>query len=168
MLVKIVSLELNFNFLLLHSHNYSTMTKSLYTKLNAFLFLSVFAITISSCAKRVNFITSDIVPAAEGYIKIDRDDNQNYTVNVSIKRLAEPSRLQPPKETYVVWMETKSNGVKNLGRLNSSSGFFSSDLEGLLRAVTPFKPERVFVTAGDKSNIQYPGSQVVLTTKVFK
>ncbi|MFD0795420.1 hypothetical protein ACFQZX_17490 [Mucilaginibacter litoreus] len=120
-----------------------------------------------SCSKRVNFITSGVVPAAEGHIKISKDDNQNYTVDVMVKRLAEPSRLQPPKEVYVVWMETKSNGLKNLGRLNSSSGFFSSGLEGLLHAVTPFKPERVFVTAEDKSNIPYPGSQVVLTTKVF-
>ncbi|QJD98314.1 hypothetical protein HH214_05800 [Mucilaginibacter robiniae] len=108
-----------------------------------------------------------MVPAAQGYIKISEDDNHNYTVDVNIKRLAEPSRLNPPKETYVVWMETKRNGTKNLGRLNSSSGFFSSSLQALLHAVTPFKPERVFVTAENQSNIQTPGSQVVLTTKEF-
>ncbi|QJD98335.1 hypothetical protein HH214_07580 [Mucilaginibacter robiniae] len=113
-------------------------------------------------------MTSGVVPAAEGYIKISKDENQNYAIDVNVKRLAEPSRLKPPKELYLVWMESKSNGVKNLGRLNSSSGFFSSDLKGLLHAVTPFKPERVFVTAEDQANIPYPGAQVVLTTKEFK
>jgi len=125
-------------------------------------------LSLSSCSKKVNFITSQVVPAAEGYVKISKDDNKNFTLDVEVKRLAEPSRLKPSKELYLVWMETKSNGVKNLGRLNSSSGFFSSGLKGLLHAVSPFKPERVFITAEDQANIPYPGAQLVLTTKTFK
>lgn len=125
-------------------------------------------VSITSCFRIVNFTTSGVVPAAEGYIKIARDDNRNYTIDVHVKRLAEPSRLKPPKQFYLVWMESKSNGIKNLGRLDSSTGLFSSHLRALLHAVTPFKPERVFVTAEDQPNITYPGTQVVLSTKTFK
>lgn len=145
------------------------MHSSITCPFRVFIMVVIFAVTclITSCSKKVAFITSRVVPAAQGYIKISRDDNQNYTVDVNVKRLAEPSRLRPPRQLYLVWMETKSNGIRNLGRLNSSSGFFSSDLKGLLHAVTPFKPKKVFVTAEDQSNIPYPGTQVVLTTKEF-
>lgn len=134
------------------------------------ILLSTLAFTVfilASCSKKVSFITSGVVPAAQGYIKIANDENRNYTIDVDVRRLADPKRLNPPKSVYVVWMETKKNGIKNLGRLNSNSGFFSSELRGLLHTITPFKPERVFVTAEDRSNLPTPGSQVVLTTKEF-
>ncbi|EOR93345.1 hypothetical protein ADIARSV_3424 [Arcticibacter svalbardensis MN12-7] len=108
-----------------------------------------------------------MVPAAQGYVKISRDDNKNYAIQIEIKNLAESTRLHPPKAAYVVWMETTDNGTKNLGNLKSSSGFFTSGLTGTLEAVTPFKPKRVFITAEDRSNINYPGTQAVLSTKTF-
>jgi len=128
------------------------------------LFLSF---SLSSCAKKVRFITSQVVPAARGYAKISRDDNKNYAIDVEIENLAEPKRLQPAKSAYVVWVETADNGIKNLGQLKSSSGFFTSGLTGTLESVTPFKPKRVFITAEDRTNIDYPGSQAVLGTKTF-
>ncbi|WP_069658472.1 hypothetical protein [Arcticibacter eurypsychrophilus] len=132
--------------------------------LTAFLLLSF---SLSSCSKKVRFITSQVVPAAQGYTKISRDDNKNYAIEIEIENLAESTRLQPPKAVYVVWLETANNGTKNLGQLKSSSGFFTSGLTGTLEAVTPFKPKRVFITAEDRSNLDYPGSQAVLSTKTF-
>jgi hypothetical protein len=146
------------------------MKKSTYKKSNLTLLLTAFllvSISLSSCSKKVRFNTSQVVPAARGYAKISRDDNKNYAIEVEIENLAESTRLQPPKAVYVVWVETVDNGIKNLGQLKSSSGFFTSGLTGTLDAVTPFKPKRVFVTAEDRSNIDYPGSQAVLGTKNF-
>ncbi|MBK0380596.1 hypothetical protein I5M19_14820 [Mucilaginibacter sp. SD-g] len=115
----------------------------------------------------MTFQKSTVVPAAEGRVKIDKDDNGNYSVNVKVNNLAKPSRLQPERKLYVVWMETENNGIKNLGRLKSSSGFFSDDLEGSLSTISPFKAKRVFITAENESNLQYPGSIVVLSTSDF-
>jgi hypothetical protein len=123
--------------------------------------------TVVSCSKKVVFINSTVVPAAKGKIDIDKDDNNNYTINIDVGRLAEPSRLTPPKKAYVVWMETDNAGTKNLGQLKSESGFFTNALNASLKTVTPFKPKRVFITAEDDVTIQSPGSQVVLTTKSF-
>lgn len=128
------------------------------------IFLSVL---FGACSKKVRFATSAVVPAAEGYVKVKRDDNKNYAITVIISNLADPKRLQPAKSVYVVWMDTKENGMKNLGLLKSSSSFFSSGLEGTLNAVTPFKPERVIVTAEDRGNVDNPGTQTVLTTSSF-
>lgn len=127
----------------------------------AFLLLSIF----SSCARKMHFLTSAVVPAAQGSAKITKDANNNYAVHVKIKNLAEPDRLQPKKSVYVVWLVTKDQNIKNLGQLKSSSGFFSSVLEGELETVTPFYPTRIFITAEDEPNVQRPGNNNILTTK---
>jgi hypothetical protein len=129
-------------------------------------FCSLFlAITLTSCSRKLNFVTSAVVPAAQGSAKISKDANNNYAITVKVTNLAEPDRLQPKRELYVVWMVTDNNGIKNIGQLKSSSGFFSSVLEGELKAVSVFNPQRIFITAENDANIQYPGSMVILTTE---
>lgn len=125
------------------------------------------SILFNACSKKIRFATSTVVPAAEGYVKIKKDDNKNYAITVVISNLADAKRLQPSRSVYVVWIDTKHNGLKNLGQLRSSSSFFSKGLEGTLNALTPFEPKRLFVTAEDKANVDEPGKQTVLTTRRF-
>lgn len=128
----------------------------------------ILAILAVACAQKVNFNTSTVVPAAEGKVKIDKDRNNNYKIEVSVMRLAEPEKLEPPKNTYVVWITTSDHGIKNIGRLKTSTGFLSKTLKASLETVTSYKPRRVFVTAENNGAIQYPGNQVVLTTNYLK
>lgn len=86
---------------------------------------------------------------------------------MDIKNLAEPSRLQQPKQMYVVWIETESNGVQNLGSLTTSTGLISSTLKASMKTATPYKATRLFITAEDNAAIQYPGSYVILNTNSF-
>lgn len=120
--------------------------------------------SFESCARKFAFSTSQVVPAAEGSVKVKKGKNDNYRIDLSVIRLAGPERLTPPKNAYVVWMETKQNGTKNIGQLKSSSGFLSKTLKSSLETVTSFKPEGFFITAEDNANIQYPDGQVVLRT----
>lgn len=120
--------------------------------------------SLSSCAKKLTFGTSSIVPAAEGSVKIKSDKNKNTSIDLSVDRLADPSRLNPAKKTYVVWMETESNGTKNIGSLNTSSGLLSGKMKSSLKTVTPFKPIGFFITAEDDATVQYANGQVVLRT----
>ena len=120
--------------------------------------------SLNSCAKKLTFGTSSIVPGAEGSVKIKSDKNKNTSIDLSVDRLADPSRLNPPKKTYVVWMETQSNGTKNIGSLNTSSGFLSGKMKSSLKTVTPFKPTGFFITAEDDATAQYANGQVVLRT----
>ncbi len=133
---------------------------------SAVIFL--FAIfSLESCARKIAFTTSTVVPAAQGSVKVKKDKNKNYNIELSVIRLADPKRLNPPKDTYVVWMETEQNGTKNIGQLKTSSSLFSKTLKSSLETVTSFKPARFFVTAEDNPNIQRPGMQVVLRTEPF-
>ncbi|MEJ7829333.1 MAG: hypothetical protein WKF91_14080 [Segetibacter sp.] len=111
---------------------------------------------------------STMVPAAQGKVKVKKDNNNNYKIDVSLVNLAPPERLQPPYSTYVVWIETAQNGTQNIGQLNSSSGLLSKTLKANLDAVSPYKPIRLFITAENNGAIQYPGATVVLSTENFK
>ncbi|RYE20082.1 MAG: hypothetical protein EOP42_28015 [Sphingobacteriaceae bacterium] len=105
-----------------------------------------------------------MVPAAQGSAKIKKDENKNNLIEIKVVNLTNPSRLQPSKKTYVVWMQTENNGIKNIGQLQSKSGLFSSTLRGELTTITPYNPQKIFITAEDDAAIRFPGTQVVLTT----
>lgn len=126
----------------------------------------VFLLIAQSCATKIPFTTSTVVPTADGSVKVSKDNNNNYSVDINIKHLANPNRLVPEKSMYVVWAETQ-NGTRNIGRLNTSSGMLSSTLKSSLKTVLPYKPTMIFVTAENDAAIQYPGQQVVLTTRSF-
>jgi hypothetical protein len=116
----------------------------------------------SSCAKKITFLTSSVVPAAEGQISVKNDKNNNYNIQMQITNLADIARLQPAKKSYVVWMETADNLPKNIGRISSSN-----KLKVSFETVSSMRPTKIFITAEDDEASQYPGSMVVLTTDRF-
>ena len=133
----------------------------------SFFTLALCLLLLTSCAKKFAFQVSPVVPAAEGEVKVKKDKNNNYNIDLSASRLADPARLMPAKQMYLVWMETERNGTQNLGQLTTSSGLFSSKLKSKLETVTPYKPTRFFITAEDQAGLQYPGGVIVLSTSSF-
>jgi len=135
------------------------------------MLLGIFAMMIlfsfDSCTKKENFLNSAIVPAARGFVQVRRDRNKNFVIKVVLSDLAEVQRLQPPKQSYVVWMLTDQGITKNMGRLNSSTGLFSKTLKASFRTVSTFNPSKIFITAEDDASIQYPVGQIIITTDRF-
>ena len=125
----------------------------------------ILLLALSSCSTKYVFATSPVAPAAQGWVKVKTDNNKNYGINLQVKMLAEPNKLTPPKEFYVVWMRTENDESVNIGRLNSHDTFFSSMLEGSLKTNTPMKPRGFFITAENESSPTYGGGVVVLSTK---
>ena len=117
-----------------------------------------------SCARKIAFQASTIVPGAEGTVKVKKDNNSNYTIQVELSNLAEPRKLEPAMKTYVIWMETAQEPVKNIGQINSSSSFLSKRLKASFETVSSIKPTRIFITAEDDGTNQYPGTQILTTT----
>jgi hypothetical protein len=120
--------------------------------------------SFSSCSKKVAFQTSTIVPAARGDVKVTKDENKNYLIQIKLENLAEVKRLDSSNEAYVVWMETDDSMVKNIGQIKSDSKFLSSKLKATFETVTPLKPTKIFITAEQDSEVQYPNNQIILTT----
>jgi hypothetical protein len=122
------------------------------------------AVAMTSCSKKVTFQTSSVVPAAQGTVKVKTDKNKNYKVKIDIANLAEPERLSPPRETYVVWMATEQDDARNIGQIKSSKGTFSKGLSASFETVSASKPVKVFITAENDPDTRFPGGVIVLTT----
>lgn len=147
-------------------------TIKIYSITKSFLLLlvaSVILFTFDSCATKTKFVNSSVVPGADGVVKVKKDNNENYFVSINIANLAEPSRLQPPRNTYVVWMEGEDNETKNIGQIKSSSSFISKSMKGSFETVSAVKPKKIFITAENDPSVQYPdNSDIILTTNYLK
>ena len=132
----------------------------MYSVATAVLFIFILA----SCTRKMSFGYSTIVPEAKGRAKISRDKNKNYIVNINVENLPEAKNLSMPRNTYVTWLEATGARTKNIGQINPSSSLFSKKMKGELRATATAKPYRIFITAEDDGNVQYPGPQMILST----
>jgi hypothetical protein len=130
------------------------------------ILMALMLIPLTSCAKKYVFLNSSVVPAAQGYVKIKRDKNKNYVIQVTVSNLAEVERLHSSNTTYVVWVNVERNMTKNIGQLKSGSGFMSKKLKARLETVSSFSPSKVFITAESDPSVSYP-SRVILTTDNF-
>ncbi len=138
-------------------------------KRNTFIsvLISILIFSLSSCSVNKRFLASSVVPAAEGKVKVKQDKSQNYNIQVSVSGLAEVERLNTNKNNYVVWMLTDQGRTENLGLLNTSGGMFSKRLKASLETSSSYKPSKVFITAEENTNVQYPSKEIVLTTANF-
>jgi hypothetical protein len=145
------------------SKRLNTLTKSIFLG----IFTVIFVFLFDSCNTSVRFLTSSVVPAAQGEVKVKMDKNKNYVIDIQISDMADVSRLQPSKRTYVVWMITDQGLTKNIGQLNSTTSFLSKRHKAELKTVSSFKPVKIFITAEDEEGVQNPGMQGVLSTDTF-
>jgi hypothetical protein len=119
----------------------------------------------SSCSVKTHFLTSKVVPAAQGFVQISTDKNDNYVVKLEISNLSPSSRLTPPSLAYIVWLVGEDNSAKNLGQLNSSDNFMAKNLNATFQTVSASKPVKIVITAENDVAVQYPSfSEVILTT----
>jgi hypothetical protein len=72
-------------------------------------------------------------------------------LKITAKNLAAVERIEPPKATYVVWIVTEYDGIRNVGMLRSKNAKTAE-----LVTVTPSKFTEIFITAEDQSGLPYP------------
>ena|ERR1035437_316995 len=128
-------------------------------KRSILLIMLIFLAT--SCVTTIKFPISTVEPAAEITAKITKDNQSNYVIQLTANFLASVERLTPPKSTYVVWIVTKENGIKNIGLLNSENAKKIN-----FKTLSAFEPYEIFITAEDDGTVSAPSgieiSRVVL------
>ena len=115
------------------------------------IFTTIVVFLMGSCATTTKFPVSLVVPAAEITVKVTKEKQANFLVDINANRLANPQRLTPPKSVYVVWIVTRENSIKNIGMLNVQNAEKAS-----LKTLTPFEPFEIFITAEHEGAISYP------------
>ena len=142
---------------------FNSFTRNLFVCVLTLMFLMAF----NSCATKAKFATSTVVPAARGDVKVTKNNNNNYNIKIEIANLAEVERMEPPRQTYVVWMVSEKDETRNLGQIVSKAGTFSDNLKASFETATSFKPTKIFITAEDNITTEFPGGQVILSTNRF-
>ena len=129
----------------------------------------VISLSFSSCAVKNQFLTSTVVPAAQGTVQIKKDKNMNYAIKIELTNLSPSTRLTPPATAYIVWMVNADNTTQSLGQLNSSTGFMTKDLSAKMETISVTKPVKIFITSENDVSTQYPSySNIILTTEYLK
>jgi uncharacterized lipoprotein YajG len=138
------------------------------TKFYSAIFMLAMMLVIASCATNQTFLNSSVVPGATGNVKVKKDKNQNYVINLKVEDLAAVDKLQTSKQMYVVWMETERGNIENLGQMKTSTGFMSKQRTASLETVSSFKPIRFFITAENEKNARYPDTEILSTGTFYK
>ncbi len=115
------------------------------------------AFAIAAWAREDRLTNTGLNPAAEGKVTTENDRNGNTKVEVEVKHMAMPQALTPAKQSYVVWVQPRGKEPEPLGGLR-----VNDELEGSLKASTPYKDFDIFVTAEDKPNPDVPSGMVIL------
>jgi hypothetical protein len=115
----------------------------------------VFALT--AWAREDRLVSTGIAPAAEGKVITGTDRNGNTDIEVQVKHLAAADKLTPPKQMYLVWIQARGKDPELLGVLR-----VNENLEGSLKAATPYKTFDILLTAEDTAQPQLPSETVVL------
>lgn len=108
-------------------------------------------LVLTSCSSTLKLPVSNETPAAVITVKQKKDKNENHTLIITAENLASAQRLSPSRETYVVWVETAQNGLKNVGQLNPENG-----KKATLETVSSFEPVEIIITAEDKGSVSIP------------
>ena len=134
-------------------------------KTNVFIYFAFVSFLLSACATKIPFERSPVVPGADGKVTMKKDNNGNYSISVSTVNLPSSKNLTPSKEVYVVWMEDENKNIKKLGQIKPTTGLLSKAYKGELKATSTSRPRKIFITAEDNGELDYPGNELVLTTR---
>lgn len=126
----------------------------------SFCTLFVLLLTTFALARDVRMTASSVVPAAEGKVNIDKDQNGNFKIKVEVHHLAKPANLTPAETNYVVWIQARGAAAENQGLLK-----VNNDLNGDFETTTRHEAFDVFVTAESDANASLPtGAEVLRAT----
>jgi hypothetical protein len=123
----------------------------------ALFLLFSFLLTVTAWGREDRLTNTGAAPAAEGKVITNNDRNGNTNVEVEVKHMATPQSLTPAKQGYLVWVQPRGKDPELLGALR-----VNEDLQGSLKATTPYKEFEVFVTAEDSLKPEAPSSTVIL------
>ena len=115
-----------------------------------------------SSAKEYHMTASDSVPAASGVIKVQKDKaNGNTKLDIKVSNLADPSRLTPPANAYIVWVRPRGGDPVKQGAIS-----VGKNLNGELKVAVTSKNCDVIITAEQSQNVTVPSGVEVLRTQI--
>jgi len=115
-----------------------------------------------SSGKTYHMVASSAVPAASGIVTVKKGSpNRNTELDIKVSNLADPSRLTPPANVYILWVRPIGGAAANAGAIRTNK-----NLDGELKTVTTSKNCDVFITAEQSATVTSPEGPEVLQTHI--
>ncbi len=111
--------------------------------------------------QKIQMMAGKSTPGAHGVIRVQTSKNGNTKLDTKVYALAKPSSLNPPANVYVLWIEPPGQNPKNEGEIR-----VNQKLDGELKAETPYKRFKVFITSEQNAQAQAPEGDQVLSAEV--
>ena len=123
----------------------------------ALLAIFSFLLSVIAWGREDRLTNTGITPAAEGKVGSSTDRNGNTAIEVEVKHMAAPESLTPAETAYVVWVQPRGKDPDAVGVLR-----VNKDLEGSVKATTPYKDFDIFITAEGTMKPERPSGMVIL------
>lgn len=105
---------------------------------------------------------TDLAPAAQGIVKLDKTDNNNTSVDLKVKHLAPPKRIASDANLYVVWLQPTMGDTQRLQNMGALK--VDKDLNGEFKTVVPHRHFKLFITAENSAMVSNPSGERILET----
>ena len=124
--------------------------------------VSLLAIWPFAASKEYPMRARSSVPAAAGIVKVQSDkNNENTKVDIKVWHLANPSRLTPTANVYIVWFRTRDGAAVKQGAIR-----VDNNQKGEVKLVTVAKDFEVLITAEQSESADMPSDFEVLRADV--
>jgi hypothetical protein len=125
----------------------------------------IVALALAGCSGQIQLQPDPRIPAARGTVVTSGSPNGNTRLQLQVRFLAEPARVRPGSNSYVVWVQSPDPGAKpqNIGALR-----VDKSLSGALESVTPLPAFSLFLTCEDSPTIELPTGEPLMLTQVMR
>jgi hypothetical protein len=129
------------------------------------LLLVVVGPVVAGCAgpSQVRLTGNPDIPGAEGIVTTSTTDNGNTKLDISVKHLAPPERVEPGASVFMVWVRGLESGAQ---AVSQGALVVNSDLSGQIVTVTPLRSFELFVTPESSQSVTAPTGKTLLSARI--
>jgi hypothetical protein len=120
---------------------------------------------LSGCAgpSQVRLTGSPDIPGAEGVVTTSTSNDGNTKLDISVKHLAPPEKVEPGTSVFMVWVRGLEDGAQ---AASQGALMVNSDLIGEMETVTPLRSFELFITPESSHTVTAPTGKILLSARI--
>ena len=120
---------------------------------------------LSGCAgpSQVRLTGNPDIPGAEGVVTTSTSNDGNTKLDISVKHLAPPEKVEPGASVFMVWVRGLEGGAQ---AASQGALVVNSDLSGRMETVTPLRSFELFITPESSQTVTGPTGKTLLSARI--
>lgn len=129
------------------------------------LLLVAVGAVIAGCAgpSQVRLTGNPDIPGAEGVVTTSTTDDGNTKLDISVKHLAPPEKVEPGASVFMVWVRGLEGGAQ---AVSQGALVVNSDLKAGMETVTPLRSFELFITPESTQSVTAPTGKTLLSARI--